>query len=276
MTEEIINALARLPDLRVVARTSAFAFKGKDADIRTIGAQLGVRNVVEGSVRRSGERLRVTAQLISVADGYHVWSETYERDVADVFAIQEDVATRVAEALSVRIGGRSLAKTPPRDPRAYELYLTGRQLFAMRTEPSLRRAIEHFEHSLALSPSYAPALSGLADALTLLTTYGFETSPEIIERAREAAQAAIRADSSLGEAHASLGRQQYAGGTWDWDEADRQLKRALELSPSYALAHMWRADTLMARGRAPEASAELRRALELDPFSPDGMRRPAS
>jgi TolB-like protein len=220
MTEEIIGALARLPDLRVVARTSAFAFKGKDADIRTIGEQLGVRNVVEGSVRRSGERLRVTAQLISVADGYHLWSETYERDVADVFAIQEEVATKVAEALSVRIGGRSLAHGPPPDPRAYELYLTGRQLFALRTETSLRRAIEYYEQALALAPSYAPALSGLADALTQLTVYGFDTSPALIERARVAAEAAVRADPLLGEAHATLGRQRVAGGTWDWDGAE--------------------------------------------------------
>jgi TolB-like protein/Flp pilus assembly protein TadD len=268
MTEEIINALARLPDLRVVARTSAFAFKGKDADIRTIGEQLGVRNVVEGSVRRSGDRLRVTAQLISVADGYHVWSETYERDVADVFAIQEEIATRVAEALSVRIGGRSLAQGPPRDPRAYELYLTGRQLFALRSEESMRRAIEHFEQALALAPSYAPALSGLADALTQLTVYGFDTNPAVLERAREASQAAIRADPLLGEAHASLGRQQVAGGTWDWEEEERHLKRALELSPGYPAAHMWRAQMLMARGRVPEGWAEIQRALELDPFSP--------
>jgi adenylate cyclase len=268
MSEEIINALARLPDLRVVARTSAFAFKGKDADVRTVGEQLGVRNVVEGSVRRAGERLRVTAQLISVADGYHLWAETYERDVADVFAIQEEVATKVAEALSVRIGGRSLAQRPPPDPRAYELYLAGRQLLALRTEASLRRAIEHLEQTLALAPSYAPALSGLADALTLLTTYGFDTNPGVLERAREAAQAAIRADPSLGEAHASLGRQQFAGGTWNWAEAEQHLKRAIELSPGYAQAHMWRAEALMARGRAAEGAAESQRALELDPFSP--------
>jgi TolB-like protein/class 3 adenylate cyclase len=268
MTEEIINALARLPDLRVVARTSAFAFKGKDADIRTIGEQLGVKNVVEGSVRRSGERLRVTAQLISVADGYHLWSETYDRDVADVFAIQEEVATKVAEALSVRIGGRSLAHGPPPDPRAYELYLTGRQLFGLRTEASMRRAIEHFEQALALSPSYAPALSGLADALTLLTVYGFGTSPGVLARAREAAQAAVRADPLLGEAHASVGRQQYAGGIWDWEGAEQHLRRALELSPGYAAAHMWYAEVLMKTGRVAEGSTEIQRALELDPFSP--------
>ncbi len=268
MTEEIINALARLPDLRVVARTSAFAFKGKDADIRTIGEQLGVRNVVEGSVRRSGERLRVTAQLISVADGYHLWSETYEREVADVFAIQEEVATKVAEALSVRIGGRSLAQGQPRDPRAYELYLTGRQLFGLRTEESMRRAIEYFEQALALAPSYAPALSGLADALTQLTVYGFDTSPGVIERAREAAQAAVRADPLLGEAHASLGRLQFAGGTWDWEGAEQHLKRALELSPGYAAAHQWYAQVLMSTGRVAEGLAEIQRALELDPFSP--------
>ncbi len=268
MAEEIISALARLPDLRVVARTSAFAFKGKDADIRTIGEQLGVRNVVEGSVRRSGDRLHVTAQLISVADGYHVWSETYEREVADVFAIQEDVATRVAEALSVRIGDRSLAKGSPGDPRAYELYLAGRQVFALRTELSLRRAIEHFEQALALAPAYAPALSGLADALTLLTVYGFDTSPDVIERARAAAEAAVRADPALGEAYTSLGRQQIVGGRWDWDEAERLLRRALELSPGYATAHMWHGLILMNRERVAEAVSELERALALDPFSP--------
>ncbi len=268
MTEEIISALARLPDLRVVARTSAFAFKGKDADIRTIGEQLGVRNVVEGSVRRSGDRLRVTAQLVSVSDGYHLWSETYEREVADVFAIQEEVATRVAEALSVRIGGRSLAQGPPPDPRAYELYLVGRQLFALRTEASMRRAIENFEQALALAPSHAPALSGLADALTQLTVWGFDTSPAVLERAHEAARAAVLADPSLGEAHASLGRQRFAGGTWDWEGAERHLQRATELSPGYATAHMWRAEMLMQRGRVPEGSAEIQRALELDPFSP--------
>ncbi len=212
MTEEIINALARLPDLRVVARTSAFAFKGKDADIRTIGEQLGVRNVVEGSVRRSGERLRVTAQLISVADGYHLWSETYDRDVSDVFAIQEEIATNVAEALSVRIAGRQLAQRPPPDPRAYELYLTGRQLLAQRGEASMRRAIEYFEQALALEPSYAPALSGIADVLLTLHGVGFDTDPAGIERAREAAQAAVRSDPSLGAAHASLGRLAFAGG----------------------------------------------------------------
>jgi serine/threonine-protein kinase len=268
VTEEIIHSLARLPDLRVVAHTSAFAFEG-ETDIRAIGQQLGVRNVVEGSVSRSGDRLRVTAELVSVANGDRLWSETYERRVTDVFAIQEAVATRVAEALSVRIGGRSLAQGPPRDARAYELYLGGRQLLALRSEDSIRRAIRHFERALVLAPSYAPALCGLADALTQLTVDGFDRSSEVIERAREAAEAAIRADPSLGEAHASLGRQLFAGGTWDWDEADRHLKRALELSPGYAPAHMWRAQMLTARGRVPEASVEIQRALELDPFSPD-------
>jgi adenylate cyclase len=174
----------------------------------------------------------------------------------------------VAEALSVRIGGRSLAQGPPRDPRAYELYLTGRQLFAQRTEASMRRAIEHFEQALALAPSYAPALSGLADALTQLTVWAFDTSPAVLEQAHAAAQAAVRADPLLGEAHASLGRQKFAGGTWDWEGAERHLRRAIELSPGYATAHMWRANMLMHRGRVPEGSAEIQRALELDPFSP--------
>ena len=132
----------------------------------------------------------------------------------------------------------------------------------------MRRAVEYFEQALALAPSYAPALSGLADALTQLTVFGFDTSPAVIERAREAAEAAVRADPLLGEAHASLGRQRLAGGTWDWAGAERHYRRALELSPGYAQAHLWRAQMLMARGRGPEGTAEIQRALELDPFSP--------
>jgi TolB-like protein/cytochrome c-type biogenesis protein CcmH/NrfG len=268
ISEEIINALARLPDLRVVARTSAFAFKGKDVDIRTIGEQLGVRNVVEGSVRRSGERLRVTAQLISVADGYHLWSETYDRDVADVFAIQEEVATNVAEALSVRIAGRSLAQRPPPDPRAYELYLTGRQLFAQRTEASLRSAVEYFEQALALSPSYAPALSGLADVLVTLQGLGIDTDPAGIERAREAAQAAVRSDPGLGAAHSSLGRLEFAGGRWHWKEAEAHLLRAIELDPGNASTHLRYGQVLILQARVEEGLAAIQRALELDPLSP--------
>jgi TolB-like protein/thioredoxin-like negative regulator of GroEL len=268
MTEEIINALARLPDLRVVARTSAFAFKGKDVDIRTIGEQLGVNNVVEGSVRRSGERLRVTAQLISVADGYHLWSETYDRDVADVFAIQDEVARKVAEALSVRIGGRSLAPRPPRELRAYELYLTGRQLFALRSEESMQRALEYFEQALALEPSYAPALSGIADVFLTSRVLGFDTDPAWYERAREAAQAAVHSDPSLGAAHASLGRLEFAGGRWNWKEAEARLLRAIELDPGYAEAHLRYAYVLILQARFEEGLAEVQRALELDPLSP--------
>jgi TolB-like protein len=268
MTEEIITALARLPDLRVVARTSAFAFKGKDADIRTIGEQLGVRHVVEGSVRRSGERLRVTAQLVSVADGYHVWSETYERDLADVFAIQAEVATRVAEALSVRIGGRSLAPRRPRELRAYELYLTGRQLFAQRTEASLRRALEYYEQALALEPSYAPALSGIADVLLTRPVLGFANDQGWYERAREAAEAAVRSDPSLGAAHGSLGRLETAGGRWNWKEAEAHLLRAIELDPGDAFTHLRYGLVLEFQGRVEEGLAQIQRALELDPLSP--------
>jgi len=268
MTEEIINALARLPGLRVVARTSAFAFKGKDADIRTIGEQLGVRHVVEGSVRRAGDRLRVTAQLVSVADGYHVWSETYDRDLADVFAIQAEVATRVAEALSVRIAGRPLAQEPPRDLRAYDLYLTGRQLFAQRTEASLRRAIEYYEQALALEPSYAPALSGIADVLLTRPVLGFANDPGWYERAREAAEAAVRSDPSLGAAHGSLGRLEVAGGRWNWKAAEAHLLRALALDPGDAFTHLRYGLVLEFQARVEEGLAQIQRALELDPLSP--------
>jgi len=219
-------------------------------------------------VRRSGDRLRVTAQLISVADGYHLWSETYERELADVFAIQEDVATRVAEALSVRIGGRSLAPRPARDLRAYELYLTGRQLWNLRTEESMRRSIEYFEQALALEPSYAPALNGLADALSNLWVYRFDVDAAVMDRAREAAQAAVQADPLLGAAHASLGLQSLNGGTWDWNGAEEHLQRAIELDPGYASAHQWCANVLMNQGHVEAGLAETQRALDLDPLSP--------
>lgn len=272
MTEEIITALARIPDLRVVARTSAFAFKGRDVDIRTIGEQLGVRNVVEGSVRKSGDRVRVTAELVSVADGYRVWSETYDQQLSDIFAIQADIASKAANALAVRIAGRSLRQAPAPDLQAYELYLTGRQLWSLRTDVAMRRAIDYFEQALSRDPAYAPALSGIADARTMLSVYRFDTDPAMIERAREAALAALRADPESGDAHASLGRLQFAGGTWNWKQAEAQLLRAIELSPGNATAHQWYAAVLMNTARVEKGLTEIQRALELDPLSPVVLR----
>jgi TolB-like protein/class 3 adenylate cyclase/Flp pilus assembly protein TadD len=271
MTDEIIAALARIPGLRVVARTSAFAFKGRDVDIRTIGEQLGVRYLVEGSVEKSDDQVRVVAQLVSAADGYQVWSESYDRKLSDIFAIQLEIAAKAAGALALHITERP-PQQPPRDLRAYELYLTGRELWSLRTEAAMRRAIDYFERALSFDPSYARALTGIADARTMLSVYRFDTDPAAIQRAREAALAALAADPSSGDAHASLGRLQFAGGTWNWKQAEEHLLRAIEMSPGNLNAHQWYAAVLMNTGRVKEGLLEIQRALELDPLSPVVLR----
>ena len=158
MTEAVINRLSKIEDLRVVARTSAFAFKGKNVDIREIGEQLGVGAVVEGSVRKAGDRLRITAQLVQVADGYHLWSETYDRKLGDVFAIQDEVSRAVAHALEIHLDPPRASKPPTADFRAYELYATGRFFWSQRTEEGLLKAIDYFEQAVELDPGYAAAL----------------------------------------------------------------------------------------------------------------------
>ena len=268
MTEELIHTLSKIEDLRVVARTSAFAFKGRKVDIREIGEQLGVGAVVEGSVRKAGERLRITAQLVQVSDGFHLWSETYDRQLDDVFLIQDEIARSVAEVLEVKLLGGTRSPRRPVNLRAYELYLTGRHFWSLRTEAGMRRAVEYYEQALAIDPRYAPALSGLADAYAMLWSYGFDTRPEIVSQARQAATEALRLDPSLGEAHASLGFLTNRLGDWDWEGTEAHYRRALELSPGYATAHQWYATLLVALGRTEEGLAEIRRALELDPLSP--------
>jgi TolB-like protein/class 3 adenylate cyclase/Flp pilus assembly protein TadD len=271
MTDEIIAALARIPGLRVVGRTSAFAFKGRDVDIRTIGQQLGVRYLVEGTVEKAGDQVRVVAELVSAADGYQVWSERYDRKLSDIFAIQSDIAAKAAGALAVHIAERP-PEQPPHDLRAYELYLTGRQLWSLRTEAGMRRAIDYFERALSFDPNDARALSGIADARTMLSVYRFDTDPDAIERAREAALAALAADPASGDPHASLGRLQFAGGTWNWKQAEEHLLRAIEMSPGNVNAHQWYAAVLMNTGRVKEGLREIQRALELDPLSPVVLR----
>jgi TolB-like protein/DNA-binding winged helix-turn-helix (wHTH) protein len=204
MSEELINRLSRIEDLRVVARTSAFAFKGKNVDIREIGEQLDVGAVVEGSVRKEGDELRITAQLVQVADGYHLWSETYDRQLDDVFAIQEEVSRAIAGALEARLDTTQASKPPTTDLRAYELYLMGRFFWNQRSEEGLHKAVQYFEEALELDPEYALAYSGLADSYVLLATYPGHLA-ERLAKARHAAVRAVATDDSLAETHASLG-----------------------------------------------------------------------
>ena len=269
ITDELINALAKVEGLHVVSRTSAFQFKGKASDIRKIGEQLNVESVLEGSVRKAGNRLRITAQLVKAADGYHLWSGTYEREMKDVFAIQEEISRAIVNALRVPLAGqrgRRLVEGPAANLEAYSLYLRGRYYWNKRTQAGLKKSIEYFEQALAGEPVYAAAWAGLADSYALLASYGESPPREAMPKAKTAALKALEIDDTLAQAHVSLAfvRSFY---DWDWAAAEREYQRAIELNPGYATAHHWYSGCLRAMGRVEEALAEIQRAQQLDPLS---------
>ena len=270
MSEEIITALSKLKGLRVPARTSCFAFKGKNEDIRRIGEQLGVRTVLEGSVTRSGNKLRVTAQLINLADGFHVWSETYDRALDDLLAIRTDVAERVAEALKGELLGedkQKLTKPTTANAEAYRLYVQGRYVWNQRTGESLKKAADYLEQAVAKDTNYALGYAALADCYVLLPEYAAAPAKQWMPKARATALRALELDNTLGEAHAALGiiKQNW---DWDWPGAEAEYKRAIELNPNYATAHHWYSVWLRSLGRFDEAMREIKRAQDLDPLSP--------
>ena len=267
MTEEIINALSQLPSLKVAARTSAFAFKGQEQDVRTIGERLGVGSVLEGSIRQAGRRVRITAQLVNVADGYHLWSQRYDRDLEDIFAIQDEIASAITEALTARLVA---APVPVKRARvdAYDLYLKGRYHWNKRTITSMRQAAELFEQALAKDPDYAPAYAGLADCYGLLGWVAFGAIPpdEAFPRAETAARKALALDPVLAEAHTALAWCLIAY-RWDWPEAESHFRRALEANPRYAMGHSWYGLSLIWVGRPDEAFEQSEEAIELDPLA---------
>jgi eukaryotic-like serine/threonine-protein kinase len=269
MTEELINALTKVEGLRVPARTSSFAFKGKDLTIRAIADSLDVGSVLEGSVRRAANRLKVTAQLINAADGYHLWSETYERELKDVFAVQDEIARAIVTTLRVRLTGPAasgIVRQPTHNLEAYELYLKGRFAWSQRTSAALEQAARHFEQAIMRDSQFAQAHAGLADTFILLPLYGGVAPTEAWAKAKAAALMALELDSTLVEARTSL-----AYGTmkhdWAWEAAERGFKQAIALNPHYATARHWYGDFLTGRGRLEEALRELKRAQELDPLS---------
>ncbi len=270
MTEELSNTLAQIEGLRVVARTSAFQFKGKEVDVREIGQQLGVGNVLEGSVRRDGDRLRITAQLVSAKDGYHLWSETYERSMKDVFAVQEELSRAIASALQVRLTGTTgsvRTEAPTTDLAAYDLYLQGRYFWHERTFSGLTKARELFEQAIAKDPRFARAYAGLADVYVVLPLWNDIAPHQAYPRAKAAALQALALDSGLAEPQAALG-EVYTFYEWDWPAADRRFQRALALDPYNANTHHWYAeDYLEPVGRLEEAVREHQHARELDPLS---------
>ncbi len=271
LTDDLINALTKVRGLRVVARGSAFQFKGRNPDIRAVGRQLNVAAVLEGSVQRSGDRLRITAQLSSVADGYHVWSETYDRRLADVFAVQDEISRAIVGALELRVAGhpgRPLVESSTHDLDAYNLYLQGRFHLNKWRPEGARKGIEYFAQAIAKDPGYAPAHAGMADCYTWLAVFGWSAAQQAMPQARQAANRALQLDETLAAAHVSLGYVK-ALYDWDWHGAEREFKRALELSPGDADAHFAYSVTyLTPLGRLDEALAEIQRSLALDPLSP--------
>jgi serine/threonine protein kinase/Tfp pilus assembly protein PilF len=268
LAEELINALTHLPGLRVAARTSAFRFRGRDVDIKEIGRALRVATVLEGSVRRMGHRLRVTAQLINVADGYHRWSERYDREMADVFEIQDDIVASIIKALAPTLLGEVKAvKRPTDNLEAYELYLKGRQYWYQRSPGFMALAIRLFEQAIALDPDYTLAYAGLADCHTIMRPYGWVSEATSRPLAETALMRALTLDPMLAEVQCS--QAQFI--LWferAWLQAEPYLRRALELSPRWSLPHVVYAYFLAAAYRPEEALAQLDVALDLDPLSP--------
>jgi len=270
MTEELINVLAKVPGLRVPGRTSCFAFKGKNEEdiFRKVGDQLHVGTVLEGSVRKAGDKLRVTAQLINVSDGYHLWSKDYDGDVKDILNFQSNVAEQVVQALQVKLGGegtRVLAKKPTENPEAHRLYLLGRYEFAKYTQTGWNNAIRYYEQALKLDPEFALAYCGLADNYAYM---GSVVMPEkeAIAKEKEFAQKALELDPELAEAHMSFALGLVAD--YDWRNGLKEFDRALELNPNLAFAYETQAWTVNGLGRFDEAIAKTRKAVELDPLNP--------
>ena len=268
LAEELMNALTHIKSFRVAARTSAFACRDKDYDVREIGEKLNVETVLEGSIRKAGNRLRITAQLINADDGYHLWSEKYDRELEDIFAIQDEISFAIVDKLKVELLGDEaalLVKRGTTDLEAYELYAKGRFFWEQRGE-GLGKAIQCFKGALARDPKYALAYSGLADCYTLLGFYGILPAKDVFPPAREAALKAIELDGTLAEPHSSLG---FIHLFYDWDlpQAGLEFGKAIELNPGYAPARYWYAAALAVSSRWAEADSEHERAVEADPLS---------
>jgi TolB-like protein/Tfp pilus assembly protein PilF len=263
LTEEIIDALSRVPDLHVVARTSAFAFKGKANDIRQIGQQLNVSAVLEGSVRKAGDQLRITAQLNRVSDGTHLWSRTFDRQLRDVFGVQLDISQAIADQLRA---GRVPQREPTTNLEAYNRFQEGRYFFNQGRPDSLPKAQERYQRAVQYDPKFALAYAGLADTYAYQAEHMMAAPRQVMPKAKESAEKAVSLNDSLGEAHTSLGivKLDYE---WDRDGAQREFLRAMQLNPGSGYLHHWYAHSLEAQGRLDDALREMRAALALDPLA---------
>lgn len=270
ITEGLITALSQIEDLKVISHGSVMRFKRRDSDPREVGGQLGVASILEGSVRRDGDRVRVSVRLVRTDDGSVLWAgETYERSIDDLATLQDEITNQLATRLGAKLLGRDHASTPrhSRDAEAYQLYLKGRFFWNKRTQDGIEKSIEFFNQAIARDQKYAMAYSALAESFVLQSLWGSTSSRESNSKARDAAEKAMVLDVTLAEPHVALAliKEQY---DWDWIGAEREFQQALKLNPNYATAHQWYGEFLVFMGRTEESIKALRRAKELDPLSP--------
>ena len=269
LTDGILNSLAHIKGLKVCARASSFQDKGKNIDIKEEGRKLGVRTVLEGSLQLQGDRIIITAQLINVEDGFHFWSEKYNENMDDIFALQDKIVNAIAEKLKITLlekDRQKAAKKPTTSIEAYGLYLKGRSFWNLRTPPDLKKGIDFFQQAIAIDPSYAEAYSGIADCYTALGYGSFMAPKEAFPKALEAATKALALDSTLAEPHASLGYYNFYY-EWDWAAAEQEFRIAIALNPNYELGYDWYGYYLTAMKRYDEAKVIFEKAKELDPLS---------
>jgi TolB-like protein/Tfp pilus assembly protein PilF len=268
--EEILTRLAKIADLKVISRTSTQHFKSSPENLPQIARQLGVANILEGSVQRSADQVRVNVQLIKAATDAHLWADTFDRKLTDIFAVESEIANTIAETLQAKLTGlekTAIAKHPTANTEAYQFYLKGRFFWNKRTGADLRAAIDYFNQALGKDPSYALAYAGLADSYDLLSTYGAASPVDSLPQAKAAAKKALELDDTLAEAHTSLALVLSAY-DFDFEQAIKEFERAIELNPNYATAHHWLSNgPLLVLGQFDRTIAEAKQAVELDPLS---------
>ena len=268
--EEILTRLAKVADLRVIARTSTERYKSSPENLPQIAQQLGVAHILEGSVQKAAEKVRVSVQLINASTQAHLWAETYDRNLTDIFAVESDIAKTIADTLQAKLSDpeqHAITARPTENAEAYQLYLKGRYFWNKRTGADLKTAIDYFHQAIGIDTNYALAYAGLADAYGLLSGFGAASPKDSLPQAKAAAKKALELDNTLGEAHASLAQALFAH-DFNFAEANREFRRAIELNPNYATAHQWYGQSGLAPlGQFEDAIAEMKRALELDPLS---------
>jgi len=268
LTEDLITDLSNIDDLKVVARTSVFAFKGKQDDIRKIGEELNVKNVLEGSVRKSNDQLRITAQLIDVDSGFHRWSGRFDKDMEDVFAVQDEIALAIVDALSLKLLGQDKSEVTEHDTEnseAYDFLLRARFHANIRTEQGMKLGIEFFEKAVEADPNFALAYAEMAELYILLPVFSTVLATEAKSKAKEYVQKALKLDNTLAQAHKVVGDIKI--NEYDWEGAEKDYKRAIELNQGYAPAHNMYGYSLMSMGRFEEAIEQMKKAIELDPYN---------